>query len=130
MANSGSKKPDKHDHFFHVPEPLEKLFGELDALGKVAGGSGPEDVARVRAMLRDALAAQARGETARAVTSITDAMRALAAFAARVDPKEAEEMSAVAEQFGRALLRGDAAEATGAADAMRTRAGAKVIKRD
>ncbi len=130
MANSDSKRPDEHDHLFHVPEPLEKLFHELEPLEKIAGDPGREDAARVRARLQEALAAQARGEVAGAVTAIADAMRALAALAARVDPKEAEEMSAVAEQFGRALLRGDAAEAMGAANSMRARAGAKIIKRD
>jgi hypothetical protein len=130
MANSGSKKTEEHDHLFQVPEPLEKLFSDLGELEKVGGGEAREDVARIRTLLRSALAAQARGEVGEAVMGITQAMQAIAALAARVDPSEGEEMNAVTRQFARALVRGDGAEASGAADRMRARAGAKVVKRE
>ncbi|MGH7821275.1 MAG: hypothetical protein ACREQ9_16040, partial [Candidatus Binatia bacterium] len=74
--------------------------------------------------------AQARGDVTAAVGGIAAARQAIAALAARIDPAEAKEMGAVAEQFGKALLRGDAAEARGATDRMRARAGAKVVKGD
>lgn len=128
MANSGATDRAAHDHLFHVPEPLEKLFSELDRLDAVAGEGLRREIAAVRALVQEALAAQARGEVARAVAAITRGMQAMAALARGIDPNEASEMGAVARQFGRALLRGDAGEASAAADVMRARSGAKVVK--
>lgn len=130
MANSGRPTDPQHTHLFRVPEPLEKLFGELEQLEKVADEPARADVERVRALIRDALAAQERGAVADAVEGITRAMHALATLAARIDPAEAKEMSAVADQFGRALRRGDSGDARNAAEEMRARAGAKVVKGD
>lgn len=119
---------DEHSHLQRVPEPLEKLFEELSAIEAVGGEAAKGDAAAVRATLQQALAAEARGDVAGAVAGITGAMRAIAALASRVDPREGAEMRAVADQFERALFRGDPGEAAGAAETMRERAGAKVVK--
>ena len=52
---------DEHTHLYRVPEPLEKIFSELEELEKVAGAEGAEDARRVRGLLQEAVAAQARG---------------------------------------------------------------------
>jgi hypothetical protein len=121
---------EKHSRLFRVPEPLEKLFAGLEELERVAGGEARAEAGRVRSLLQTALAAEARGEVVEAVGGIMQAMQAIAMLAARLDPAEAREMSRVAEQFGRALLRGDAGEARNAAQTMRSRSGAKVVKED
>jgi hypothetical protein len=125
-----SKDATDHSHHSHVPEPLEKLFHELDEIEAIGGPQAHADCARVRATVKEALAAEARGDLNGAVAGITRTMQAIAALAARVDPNEAREMSAVAEQFERALFRGDAAEAQSATEVMRERAGARILKGD
>lgn len=119
-----------HTHLFRVPEPLESCLRGIDELAAVVGPGGAAEVERVRAILGQALAAQARGDALGAVDGIRRAMQAIAVLAARLDPTEAAEMSRVAEEFGRALLRGDAAQARGLAEAMRERSGARVVKKD
>lgn len=121
---------DEHTHLYRVPEPLEKLFEQLGEIERAAGPAAADDAARVRELIQNALAAEARGEVAGAIQGITGAMQAIARLAARVDPAEGGEMSRVAEQFGRALLRGDEGEARASAERMRDRAGARVVKRD
>ena len=118
----------EHTHLSRVPEPLEKIFEQLADLAKNAGAGAREEAARVRAILTEALAAEARGDKTRAVAGIMQAMQALAALAGKLDPTEGQTMGAVAAQFTRALARGDAGEARAAADTMRARAGAKVVK--
>lgn len=125
-----SRSDQPHTHLSRVPEPLEKIFSELNEIAKAAGGGATEEAARVQATLQEALAAEARGDKAAAIAGIFAAMQGLAALAARLDPNEATEMSAVVGQFARALSRGDSGEARSAADAMRGRAGAKVVKDD
>jgi hypothetical protein len=121
-------KDPEHTHLSRVPEPLEKIFGELGEIARAAGPAASEEAARVRAILTEALAAEARGDKASAVGGVMRAMQALAALVGRLDPKEGGDMHAIARQFTRALGRGDAGEARAAADAMRDRAGAKVVK--
>lgn len=125
-----SHRDEEHRHVFRVPEPLEKILGELDELARATTGAASEEAGRVRAILREALAAEARGEKGAAIGGIMQAMQALALLASRVDPKEAGEMAAVAAQFSRALVRGDPGEARAAAETMRGRAGAKIVRED
>ena len=125
-----SRRDDEHRHVFRIPEPLEKILGELDELARVTTGTASEEAGRVRRILHDALAAEARGDKGAAVGGIMQAMQALALLASRVDAKEAGEMAAVAAQFSRALARGDAGEARAAAETMRDRAGAKIVDED
>lgn len=127
MASRGD---DEHRHLHRVPEPLEKIFEQLDDLARAAGGNAGAEAERVRAVLRDALAAESRGDKQAAVGGIMQAMQALAALASHLDPREANEMATVAAQFSRALTRGDAGEARSAVDTMRDRAGAKIVRED
>ena len=130
MAQSEGKDAAAHSHLFRVPEPLEKLLGEIGEIERLASPAVKGEAERIRTLLEEAMAAQARGDLAAAVSGIARTMEALAALAARVDPTEALDMKAVTQQFARALVRGDVGEATGAADQMRARAGAKIVRKD
>jgi hypothetical protein len=107
-----------------APETLEALIAGLGDLGVALGPGAAPGLARVRATLEEALAAQKAGERERAVGAITAAMRTLAELATTLDPQEAAMMRAIASQFETSLRRGDAAHAADSVDTMRKRSGA------
>lgn len=107
-----------------APESLETLIAGLGGLAPALGPDSVSGLARVRATLEEAVAAQRRGDRAAAVLQITSAMRALAELATRLDPQEAAAMSGLASQFERALRGGDGPAAARSIERMRERSGA------
>lgn len=107
-----------------APESLEALIAGLGDLGVVFGPQAGPGLARVRTQLETALTARKAGDAARAIESITGAMRTLAELADSLDPREGAMMRALAGQFEGALRRGDAAHAAGHVDEMRKHSGA------
>jgi hypothetical protein len=112
-----------------APESLETLIAGLGDLAPAFGADALPGLARVRATLEEAVAAQRRGDRANAIVQITAAMRGLAELATRLDPQEAAAMSGLASQFERALRGGDAPSAAQSVERMRERSGA-VKRRD
>jgi hypothetical protein len=107
-----------------APETLEALVAGLGDLALAFGPQAAPGLARVRATLEQALAAQKAGDTASAIAAITGAMQQLAELATTLDPKEAAMMRAIASQFESSLRRGDAAHAADSVDTMRKHSGA------
>jgi len=107
-----------------APETLEALVAGLGDLALALGPQAAPGLARVRATLEQALAAQKAGDAARAIGAITGAMHLLAELATTLDPQEAAMMRAIAGQFESSLRRGDSAHAADSVDTMRKHSGA------
>ncbi len=118
-----------HSHLVEFPEALETLLARLPELVVVLGGRSAEGVARLQALVQQALAARDRGDIPGAARQVLTAMRELAQVAGRSGVPEAPMLAAMAERFAAPLLRGDIAEARGAADLMREQSGATLIPR-
>src|SRR5436190_1640387 len=119
MADDGGA----HSHLIAFPEALEAFFTRLPELKAVLGPAAAPEVDAVAEALREGLAARERGDAARAVARIADAMDRLAAVAGRAEPAEGAALRMVAAQFRRAMSRGDVATARETADTMRVRSG-------
>ena len=107
-----------------APETLEALIAGMGDLGLAFGPQAAPGLARVRATLEQALAAQKAADAPRAIAAITAAMHQLAELATTLDPQEAAMMRAIASQFESSLRRGDAAHAADSVDTMRKHSGA------
>jgi|GEM_PF-1325840 len=119
-----------HTHLTEFPEALETLLTRLPELTVVLGSASAEGIARVQALVREGLAARARGDIPQAVERIVAAMSHLAAVAGRSGTPEAAMLAAMAERFAGALRRGAVAEAREAAEVMRERSGTRLVPRD
>ncbi|HLK11175.1 MAG TPA: hypothetical protein VKW76_07335 [Candidatus Binatia bacterium] len=112
-----------HSHLIDFPEALEAFFARVGELEVVLGAQAAPGLARVEALIRDALAARDRGDAAAAAARIGEAMAAFAALAGEAMPGEAPVLRGAAERFRRALGAGAVGEAKETADAMRERSG-------
>jgi hypothetical protein len=117
-------------HLSDLPVPLHALVSRLDELEIVFGPHVRPTLDAVRTMLISALAARDCGDMPAALAAIAGAMDRLGALADQLEPAEGAVMSALAQSFRDALLRGDDAQAKEAADVMLARSGAVPHKRD
>ncbi len=118
-----------HKHEEEIPVAIESIVARLGELEVVIGAQAGPTVAAVRALLINAMAARDRGDQPGALMQIGAAMDRLAALADQLDPTEATLMRALAQNFRRALLRGDDASARQSAAVMFERSGATTRKK-
>jgi hypothetical protein len=118
-----------HSHLIDFPEALETLFSRLGELKVVLGPAAAPGVEGVQRLLREGLAARARGDVPAAVARIGEAMDLLARLAGGLDAAEGAMMRAVADRFRQALARGALGDARETADRMRERSGSVVHPR-
>jgi hypothetical protein len=119
----GDEPKAPHSHLIDFPEALETFFARIGELKLVLGPAAAPGVDEVERLLREGLAARARGDVPAATAKIGLAMDRLAALASVVDPAEGAVMRAVAEHFRQALGRGALGEAKETAEVMRERSG-------
>ena len=112
-----------HSPFIEFPEALEVFFTRMDELKRVVGPKHAAAVDQVGDTLREALAAQARGDMPAAMTRIMQAMQHLSTVVSGAIPDEGPVMQAMAAQFQQALTRGSVGDAQQAADVMRAKSG-------
>jgi hypothetical protein len=112
-----------HSHLIAFPEALEAFLSRLGELRAVLGPAAGPGVDRLEALLREGLAARARGDVPAAVAKLGEAMEHLGALATHADPAEGAMMRAMAERFRQALARGALGDAREAAETMRGRSG-------
>lgn len=108
-----------------IPNALEQLIAGLGELEQVFGEPARALVPALQARLAEAMAARDRGDMAATMRAIGAAMEALARLADQLDPRDAMQMRAVAEQFQAALVRGDVPEAKQGLDTIFERSGAR-----
>lgn len=92
-----------HSHLIAFPEALEAFYTRIGELRVVLGPRAAAGVDGLEALLRDGLAARARGDQAQAVRLIVAAMRRLAELASASDAAEGPMLRAMAERFAAAL---------------------------
>lgn len=115
----------KEDHQPQVPVVFEQLLTGLSELELLLGDAGKPVVGAVRSRLREASAARDRGDPVAMLDAVSAAMRDLAALGERLGPGEGRLMTALAQRFRDALLRGDLAEAKKGMDVMFEQSGAR-----
>jgi hypothetical protein len=116
-----------HSHLIDFPEALETFFARVGELRVVLGPAAAPGLARVEALIRDALAARDRGDATAALARIGEAVTAFAALAGEALPNEAPMLRGAAERLRSALAAGALGEAREAADVMRERSGSVLI---
>jgi hypothetical protein len=104
-------------------DPFLQLIDRLGELEIVIGEQARPVVAEVRARLKEAASARARGDVPGALAIIGQAMERLAGLASGLDTAEGALMRAIAGSFAQALNTGDRGTAKQAVDMMRTKAG-------
>jgi len=120
---------DGHSHLIDFPEALEALFSRMGELKLVLGAAAAPGVDEVERLLRDGLAARARGDAPAAMTRVAQALDRLAELASASDTAEGALMRAMAERFRQALGRGAVGAAREAAEVMRARSGSVLTPR-
>jgi hypothetical protein len=115
----------KADHQPQVPVVFEQLLTGLSELELLLGDAGKPVIGAVRSRLRAASAARDRGDPVAMLDAVSAAMRDLAALGERLGPGEGRLMTALAQRFRDALLRGDLAEAKKGMDVMFEQSGAR-----
>ena len=118
-----------HSHLIEFPEALEAFFSRIGELKVILGPRAAAGVDGLEALMREGLAARDRGDSATALSRISQAMSRLAELAGESDAAEAPMLRAMAEQFAAALRRGSLGDARAAAEVMRTRSGSTFIPR-
>ena len=118
-----------HSHLIEFPEALEAFFSRIGELKVILGPRAAGGVDGLEALMREGLAARDRGDSATALSRISQAMSRLAELAGESDAAEAPMLRAMAEQFAAALRRGSLGDARAAAEVMRTRSGSTFIPR-
>ena len=118
-----------HSHLIEFPEALEAFFSRIGELRIILGPRAAGGVDGLEALMQEGLAARDRGDSATALSRISQAMSRLAELAGESDAAEAPMLRAMAEQFATALARGSVGDAKAAADVMRERSGSTVIPR-
>jgi len=118
-----------HSHLIEFPEALEAFFSRIGELRIILGPRAAGGVDGLEALMREGLAARDRGDSATALSRISQAMSRLAELAGESDAAEAPMLRAMAEQFAAALRRGSLGDARAAAEVMRTRSGSTFIPR-
>ncbi len=116
-----------HSHLIDFPEALETFFARVGELRVVLGAEAAPGLARVEALIREALAARDRGDRGAAIARIGEALAAFAALAGEAVPAEAAMLRGAAERFRRALGAGALGEAQETAEVMRERSGSVLI---
>lgn len=110
------------------PEALGTLLTRLPELELVLGPQAKGGLESVQHLLQQAIAAQADGDTPRAVSQISSAMDTLSQLADGLGPQEAMMMRLLTDQFRKALLSGENREAERVSDVMREKSGATIRK--
>ena len=118
-----------HSHLIEFPEALEAFFSRIGELKIILGPRAAGGVDGLEALMREGLAARDRGDSATALSRISQAMSRLAELAGESDAAEAPMLRAMAEQFVTALGRGSLGDAKAAAEVMRARSGSTIIPR-
>jgi len=118
-----------HSHLIEFPEALESFFSRIGELKVILGPRAAGGVDGLEALMREGLAARDRGDSATALSRISQAMSRLAELASESDAAEAPMLRAMAEQFAMALRRGSLGDARAAAEVMRARSGSTIIPR-
>jgi hypothetical protein len=118
-----------HSHLIEFPEALEAFFSRIGELKVILGPRAAGGVDGLEALMREGLAARDRGDSATALSRISQAMSRLAELAGESDAAEAPMLRAMAEQFAMALRRGSLGDARAAAEVMRDRSGSTIIPR-
>ena len=118
-----------HSHLIEFPEALEAFFSRIGELRIILGPRAAGGVDGLEALMREGLAARDRGDSATALSRISQAMSRLAEVAGESDAAEAPMLRAMAEQFAMALRRGSLGDAKSAAEVMRARSGSTIIPR-
>ena len=118
-----------HSHLIEFPEALEAFFSRIGELKVILGPRAAGGVDGLEALMREGLAARDRGDSATALSRISQAMSRLAELAGESDAAEAPMLRAMAEQFAAALRRGSLGDAKSAAEVMRARSGSTIIPR-
>ena len=118
-----------HSHLIEFPEALEAFFSRIGELKVILGPRAAGGVDGLEALMREGLAARDRGDSATALSRISQAMSRLAELAGESDAAEAPMLRAMAEQFAAALRRGSLGDARAAAEVMRARSGSTIIPR-
>lgn len=103
---------------------LEPLLEGVRQLESVLGPAAGPLIGRLQQRLIEAMAARDRGDMPAVLERIGGAMKELTQLAGTIDPQEAMLMRMVAENFGRALSRGDESSAKQQAAVMMERSGA------
>ncbi|HLK85767.1 MAG TPA: hypothetical protein VKT27_04605 [Candidatus Binataceae bacterium] len=104
-------------------DPFLKLADNLGELEITVGARARPVVAELRARLREAAAARARGDLPGSLDRLRSAMERLATVASELDPQEGAMMLAVARHFTESLSRGDKDAARDAVNLMRHKSG-------
>jgi hypothetical protein len=120
MADHGARP---HSHLIDFPEALETFFARVGELRVVLGAEAAPGLARVEALIREALAARDRGDRDAAIARIGEALAAFAMLAGEAVPTEAAMLRGAAERFRRALGAGALGDAQQTAEIMRERSG-------
>ena len=115
---------DKAPHDPAVPTAIEMVVRRLGEMESVFGPAARPLLDGVRDALLAAMAARDRGDVPEAIRQIERGMQRLAELADRLDPGEAALMRILAQQFGQALLRGEAGTARQSAAVMFEKSGA------
>ena len=118
-----------HSHLIEFPEALEAFFSRIGELRIILGPRAAGGVDGLEALMQEGLAARDRGDSATALSRISQAMSRLAELAGESDAAEAPMLRAMAEQFAMALRRGSLGDAKSAAEVMRARSGSTIIPR-
>jgi len=118
-----------HSHLIEFPEALEAFFSRIGELRIILGPRAAGGVDGLEALMQEGLAARDRGDSATALSRISQAMSRLAELAGESDAAEAPMLRAMAEQFATALRRGSLGHARAAAEVMRARSGSTIIPR-
>ena len=118
-----------HSHLIEFPEALEAFFSRIGELKVILGPRAAGGVDGLEALMQEGLAARDRGDSATALSRISQAMSRLAELAGESDAAEAPMLRAMAEQFAAALRRGSLGDAKSAAEVMRARSGSTIIPR-
>ena len=118
-----------HSHLIEFPEALEAFFSRIGELRIILGPRAAGGVDGLEALMQEGLAARDRGDSATALSRISQAMSRLAELAGESDAAEAPMLRAMAEQFVTALRRGSLGDAKAAAEVMRARSGSTIIPR-
>jgi hypothetical protein len=116
------------EHTHTYPEALRTLLTRLPELELVLGPRAKGGLQSVQHLLQQAIAAQADGDTPRAVSQISLAMDTLSQLAEGLGPQEAMMMRMLTDQFRKALLSGEDSEAQRVSDVMREKSGATIRK--
>lgn len=118
-----------HSHLIEFPEALEAFFSRIGELKVILGPRAAGGVDGLEALMREGLAARDRGDSATALSRISQAMSRLAELAGESDAAEAPMLRAMAEQFATALRCGSLGDVRAAAEVMRARSGSTIIPR-